>query len=791
MTEEQIITIQEPFLEVDELPEELKMMGIGDMPYKSILCFELLIKKMEYLKEEGSSGEQYMAEKILERISENPELRGPIESCKIGSEFKEVVEFLIMALVPPSQQANQLKVISIPLSLDKIYQSPAFVKLINENEGKYEIKSSPDEVRKMMILNACCFILNKFYGQQFQLDYPLILKAKDLETGALRYFKPEMDMEFVDIKLLKPLNPLTQEQINELLSNIYDINLWLKYLPPNHFEFQGFVIGNMTDITNEESLSRLRFRLLEKSAVTESDNIAELESLVKTYLGLPNIRLGLTAIDYPIENSVSHKYKIRYDFLAGKHDCLLHPENKNSIYEKACKYKEVILVENLEQVKHKTQLERDLLEAGIRSILIAPLVSKDKNVVGLLEIASPTAYELNSFVELRFKEIIGLFGMAVERSREEIDNRIEAIILEKYTAIHPSVEWKFTQASFNILDKQGFNDVGVEAEQIVFKDVYPLYGQADIVSSSKKRNKAIQADLIENLRMAAEILSKCIEAIYFPILNQYYYKVTNEIEHLENDFNSTDETRIVEILHDDIHPLFRQIETRFESLSGLIQSYFLKIDQDLGVLYSQRKDYEDSVTMLNNAIANYLDKEEVATQEILPHYFEKYKTDGVEYDMYVGQSLLNRGQFHTVHLKNMRLWQLISMCEVTRLVDRMQSKLIVPLTTAQLIFVYSNPLSIRFRMDEKQFDVDGAYNVRYEILKKRIDKAVIEDTGERLTVKGKVAIVYLQEKDKNEYLDYFDYLINNDYIAGEIEDVKLGRLQGVQGLRALRFEVKL
>jgi hypothetical protein len=124
------------------------------------------------------------------------------------------------------------------------------------------------------------------------------------------------------------------------------------------------------------------------------------------------------------------------------------------------------------------------------------------------------------------------------------------------------------------------------------------------------------------------------------------------------------------------------------------------------------------------------------------------------------------------------------------LVEDLQTDLPVPLTTAQLIFTYSNPLSIRFRMDEKQFDVDGAYNVRYEILKKRIDKALIEGTDERLTQAGKVAIVYLQEKDKQEYLEYADYLISEGYITEEIEDLKIGKLQGVQGLRALRFTVK-
>jgi hypothetical protein len=42
-----------------------------------------------------------------------------------------------------------------------------------------------------------------------------------------------------------------------------------------------------------------------------------------------------------------------------------------------------------------------------------------------------------------------------------------------------------------------------------------------------------------------------------------------------------------------------------------------------------------------------------------------------------------------------------------------------------LIFTYQTPLTIRFRTDEQYFVVEGAYNLRYQVIKKRIDKARI------------------------------------------------------------------
>ncbi len=50
-------------------------------------------------------------------------------------------------------------------------------------------------------------------------------------------------------------------------------------------------------------------------------------------------------------------------------------------------------------------------------------------------------------------------------------------------------------------------------------------------------------------------------------------------------------------------------------------------------------------------------------------------------------------------------------------------------------------------MEGKKFDMDGVYNDLYEIIKKRIDKTTIKETGERLTQAGKIAIIYPKEKE--------------------------------------------
>jgi hypothetical protein len=128
-------------------------------------------------------------------------------------------------------------------------------------------------------------------------------------------------------------------------------------------------------------------------------------------------------------------------------------------------------------------------------------------------------------------------------------------------------------------------------------------------------------------------------------------------------------------------------------------------------------------------------------------------------------------------------------CEIERRMVELKPQLAIDLDIAQLILVHDQALSIRFRPDEKQFDVDGAYDIRYEIIKKRIDKATVKTTGERLTQPGKIAVIYNQPKVQEEYKRYFEYLAAKNVITANVEELELDELPGANGLRALRVEV--
>ncbi len=766
-----------------------KKLGIHNFPFSSKLSFVPLINHWKNKVGSGDAGEAIIAREVTKRLDASLEFLAPITEYDTLEKNKDFVELLLTGIFPSAHRDQQMALASKPFHVSGFYFTPPLKQLMAKDNINISVNIDSEQVRSSTIIRACCIILNSFYGQRINYEEPLMYSVDAGKKQVERYFKSELNVRYTEIKKLKPLKRLSQEQINYLLSNIYDIETWLTYIPPTHFEFHGVVSINLIDVTANESLSRLKRILLDKDAVVARKSINRLQKQLRNYFNLPELRLGLTAIDYPSAKNMLHKYKIHHAFLSKRIKNLLAEKYKDSIYEKVCKYKETLIIEDLEKFEGKTGLEKNLLKENIKSIILVPLIKKNNQVIGLLELGSPKSFDLNSFTALKLREITPLFRTAMQRSRVEIDNEIEAIIRDQYTALHPSVEWKFVESAFNLLQRRKREGETASVQPIVFKEVYPLYGQADIIGSSNIRNNAIQEDFLNNLNQILHILNLTKETIHFPLADKYLHNVNAEIERIERGISSDDEFRTMDFIKNEIHPLFEQLKFKHPDVNNALEKYFHGLDPQLMTIYEKRKAYEESVEIINNTISNFLEKEEKKTQLMLPHYFQKYKTDGVEYDIYIGQSLLREGKFDEIHLRNMRLWQLITMCEITRLLENKQRELSLLLSTAQLILVHGTPLSIRFRLDEKQFDVDGAYNIRYAILKKRIDKALIEGTGQRLTQRGKVAIVYSHEKDKLEYTTYLEYLIQKGYITDEIEELNLGKMQGVQGLKALRCTV--
>jgi hypothetical protein len=520
------------------------------------------------------------------------------------------------------------------------------------------------------------------------------------------------------------------------------------------------------------------------------ESFSIIQHKLRSLFGIPEIRLGIAYFD-PNNNLIlnsasSDCWKSLAENPADCNKC--GSDYAGSIYERSWMEKRYITIENLREYPFRSKVEEALLANGINNILLAPLIDEDETI-GMLELATPIDGKLNSVSAHKVENVLPMFTAAVKRVKEEMSTEVRAIIQEECTAIHPTVQWRFFEAGVNLMNKRRQGEKA-SMEEIVFKDVYPLFGMADVRNSSTERNSAIQKDLQQNLQLVKELLTQINLERRLPLLDEVIFKTENQLKSLNRGLASGDENNVLDFLHHEIDPLVQHFsgDSRLELL---VAKYKEALDPASGVVYKRRKSFEDSLQQINTVISNYLDEAEVSAQQMFPHYFEKYKTDGVEYSLYVGSGLTKDKVFDPFYLKNFHLWQLLTMSEIYRRVEILKPSLKTPLDITQLILVHDQPISIRFRPDEKQFDVDGAYDIRYEIVKKRIDKAFIKNTDERLTQPGKIAIVYNQTRVEDEFRRYFQYLKAKNLVTGPIEDIELEELPGATGLRALRFQLTL
>lgn len=757
--------------------------------YKTVFSFEPFFAETLHHREMGEESElPAEALVIMAKIDQRlMELANPATAM----EHQEELDKLMRIVFPGLFFGEQPAFISVPYTKEFIYMTPAMRELLQSEKWHVRVPKMLSETSvRQTVLDIAGKILNVFYGQNLDLLLSEVISLRNVETGLEKHYKINVISDYVKVTAVKELKPISQQQIYRLLNEWDNTEYWKECLPPDNFLFEGMMMGILSDVTDVEILSEMKqLAVDEDQNVDPEQSLKNFQRMIRSYLGMPKVQFG-TFVNPKLEITELSWSLVGNENTPCSDFCI--DLIKESIVGEVFKTGETKIIGDLKTIANPDDLTKTLIDNGIRSLILAPLRDAQGKMIAVFELGHPKPFVLNKLTLFNLKEVISFFAIGTARWIQTWTNQVNLFIQEQFTAIHPSVGWKFSQVARRYLWAQSLGNEMQIIEPIIFKNVFPLYGQADIVGSSDLRNQSIQADLKENLTLVCEVLKACRNAIQFNLLDVLIGQVDMALARLlRGNYLSSDESQFVELLVNEVHPVLRQISSQFDNLPHeLIKNYFSRLDPRLGVIYRRRKDYEDSVSRLNQTIAQYLEEADMKKQELIPHFFEKFTTDGVEYNIYLGEALLRKGNFSPFYLRDFRLWQLINMCEITRLVADVGKTLPVTLTTAQLIFVYNNSLSIRFRMDEKKFDVDGAYNVRYEIIKKRIDKAIIKSTGERLTVSGKIAIVYLQDKDKQEYMDYLCHLMEQGYLKGEIEDVALEKLQGADGLRALRVEVE-
>lgn len=760
-------------------------------PFKTVLSLRPLIDFWNRTITSSDASWGLSHDELSLKLEEAQELMESVTDFSALERHQAVIKTLMSAVFPRAFWEIQMAGAFIPFQLRPFFVSPLLKTKFLNSDGSIKGRPYPDEetYERALSLKAYLMVLKKFFEIDSDIDLPLMRVVPDPDTTLDRYYKMMVQTKFVEPLCVTSVRELSDQERNEIRDNISDLAVLSRIIPIEDFEFHGFVVVYAFDITSNAVIAALEGDLVDSSSIIGSSGLSRLEGRLRTLLGVPDMRAEIVAFNDDQAFVLKEKSATSNNSLFSLSNSFRSSLLTGTHFETVLQQSKIVTISDL-SVKHLNQNTGiQLLENDARSLLSAPLAYHAKKI-GLLNLTSPHPAEFGVLQSRLVKEILPIFSVALKRSLDEFNSAVDRTIKEKCTAIHPSVEWRFRQAAIQSLENTD-NGTIEEFNPVVFRNVYALYAIADIKGSSEARNRSIQIDLSEQLERAQEIVSAAVSKKSFPILNEVSHQIHDKIKKISQGVTIADEQPILNLVRSEIEPLFPFLCTLGKDLADLIDKYEKLLDPITGTVFRERRDFEESVALLNKTLSFYLEKEQALAQSIFPHFFDKHQTDGIDYVLYLGESMVEKLKFSDVYVKNLRLWQLITCCGMAWHAANIRPKLKVPLEVTHLVLATFTPISVRFRFDEKRFDVDGAYDTGHEIIRSRIDKATVKVRNDRLTQPDKIAIAYSRPEEAKEMTRHISYLQDNNFLKDDLEYVELNDLPGVQGLRALRVSVNL
>lgn len=694
------------------------------------------------------------------------------------------------ALLPEHNLAWGL---SAPLQPHLFYGTDLIYELLDqkpEEQEEHFMQKTPAEFQRERMHVIYSLILQRLYNFRIPVKIEQYHAWTQPDTGLLRYYQVHVNIDFIDVEAKGMLPEINFGELYTHFNEEEGYKQLEEILPLSLFCFRGFAIVTVTDVTAQMSVENIRQVRLNRSPEPTISSYESVIRSLKTLVRDNRIEFDLFPFVRVNDRAVYGYEKAGTGILYavwGEHS--MSPEEFSRQAESYAArpvsfFSPDINGESEMQIAFLSKFRK----LNVRSLALIPLFC-DKIPVGVLGMHTGPEDTFDEKTLAMLEPALGPIAQLLQIYIDEFNLELDNIIKEKFTSIQPAVQWKFNEAAWHYLHQRKKN-LPAEMEHIHFSDVYPLYGAIDIRNSTLERNAAIRADLECHLKLLHDALTALRAFDTSSLMLEMHFSCGKWQQILKRgNLSSTEENNLASFLNEETRNYLMHLYRQNPHTGTVIEAYLKAMDAEEGVVHRNRQELEQSMQMINNAINSYFETGREELQRSYPCYFEKFRTDGIEYDIYIGQSIAPDKPFDNYHLKNLRLWQLSSMTEVARLTHNLLGELPKALLTTHLIFIHNHTIDISFRADERKFDVEGGYNIRYQMIKKRIDKVRIRNSKERLTQPGKIALIYVHEKDIEDYLPFIYYLQETDILKEDLEELELEELQGLSGLRALRVGV--
>ena len=261
-----------------------------EIPIKSLISFDKYLAHYEKLSKGKNAFIADKAKQILEAQAPFPELREGFSDLSVLEKHKDVIQIILQDAFSEVLSENEIKAASLPYYNVIFNYSKRFQKILDEAGKDYKalIRDQDEGIDYIM---ACTVILNFYYGYKLDYSRPYFYDIPD-SKGIMRHYRILYNADFMEIIPTELAKKITQADVDELLENPDNLDLWKEKIPPESFISKGFVISNMFDVTAEHTISEIKSALIANDKRGSDHFMDHLQQTFQSFFKIKDLRVG-------------------------------------------------------------------------------------------------------------------------------------------------------------------------------------------------------------------------------------------------------------------------------------------------------------------------------------------------------------------------------------------------------------------------------------------------------------------------------------------------------------------
>src|SRR5690606_19709246 len=185
----------------------------------------------------------------------------------------------------------------------------------------------------------------------------------------------------------------------------------------------------------------------------------------------------------------------------------------------------------------------------------------------------------------------------------EFKKRIDEITINRFTTIHPAVQWKFNHVAAQYIQELENDEQNAHIKPVIFEDVYPLYGAIDVKDSTIIRNASILRDFSFKVKQLALLIDELSRDGRHQLILDFSKRVDQITDSLDRISFDESMVKIIEFFRKDVQPFldeaYRQFPAKHAIISHYAQHFFT--NRETGEFY--RNEFETSLRRINQLIS--------------------------------------------------------------------------------------------------------------------------------------------------------------------------------------------